>query len=83
MRLDDLVGDLIAPSNAIGQEGPRLGFFPCLFARTDGVDGRGLLDNFLHDGSEVGFKLEFVLLERLEDFIEVLGAQELADGALV
>lgn len=81
--LYDFVRHAIALRYAVSQEGPSFPLFPSFLARTDALNRRRLFDNLLHDGAQVGLKLELVLLERLEHFVQVLRREQLAYRALV
>lgn len=72
MLLDNLTTDFIVPSDTVGEKGPGLGGLPRFLTRADRVDLRRLFDHFLHDRPQIRFKLELVLLERLENGFKVL-----------
>ena len=73
MFLNNLTTDFIVSRDTIGEKRPGFGGLPRFLARADWVDMRRLFDYFLHDRPQIRFKLELMLLERLENGIKVLG----------
>ena len=83
MLLDYLIAYFVVTSDTIGQECPGLGVLPGFFAWANWLDLWGFSYDFLHDRTEIRFKLHLVLLERLEHLIEVLRREQLGDRALI